>query len=306
MIIGLSGAIGSGKSHTQLKVALEYCERKQKQLVCNFAVRPRAIYEYAKIMNYKWVQRLALRGSLIQINAPQQLEALLIPDSVVCLDEAGVFLNSRDFASTSRQLLADLAQSRKDGVDLVWASQFNEQVDRQFRMLTQYWIHCDSLAAYDRQTRRPKLIWKKIYWFTAWDYNYWVADPKARSSHFKTRFSYSFKYEGGFLNRADRMLFKAFDSFSRLDSSGSGDVIRTLHRCDLPLGYFFNAQPVDFAEPHVEVAPDSNLSARSQLISQALSLSRKLKIKPPYFKALSDDEILAFIGSHTHTHSLTH
>lgn len=304
MIIGLSGAIGAGKSHTQLKVALEYCERKQKQLVTNFPINARAVYEYAKLKKYTWVQRLALRGSLIQINSPSQLEALLIPESVVCLDEAGIFLNAREFASTSKRLLADLAQSRKDGVDLVWAAQFNEQVDKQVRMLTQYWVHCDGVATYDKQLRRPKLIWKRIYWFTAWNYNFWVEDPKARSSHFKTRFAHAFLYEGGFLNAADRALFRAFDSFNRLDTSASGDVIRTLARCDLPKDYFYNAKPIEIS--HTPAAAKKEVaaprSARSQMIRTALSLARKNQIEPPFFKKLSDTEIQAFIDRYsTHT-----
>lgn len=301
MIIGLSGAIGSGKSHTQLKVALEYCERKQKQLVTNFPVNARAVYNYAKLNEYKWVQRLALRGSLIQINSPQHLEALLIPESVVCLDEAGIFLNSREFASTSKRLLADLAQSRKDGVDLVWAAQFNEQVDKQVRLLTQYWVHCDSLATYDKQLRRPKLFWKRIYWFTAWNYNFWVNDPRARSAHFKTRFAHAFKYEGGFLTQADKALFKAFDSFNRLDLTSSGDVIRTLARCDLPKDYYFNAKPLEFLHTPAAAKPEVSAprSPRSQMIRQALNLAKKKQISAPFFKQMPDAQIQAFIDAHT-------
>jgi len=314
MIIGLSGAIGSGKSHTQLKIALEYAERKQKMLVCNFSVNVRAIYEYAKLKKYHWVQWLCLRGCIIQITAPKRLEALLIPESVVCLDEAGIFLNSREFASTSKQLLADLAQSRKDGVDLVWAAQFNEQVDKQVRMLTQYWIHCDSVSVYDRKLRRPKLVWKRIYWMTAWDYNYWVNDPRARSSHFKTRFAYGFSYEGGFLNRADKLLFRAFNSFSRLDQVKSRDVIRTLQRCELPADYFYRSAASEVEASSI-VVPAADLqsvdnhqcrvpqlqvtSSRSQLIRSALALARSRKIEAPYFKSLTDSEIKAFISKHS-------
>ena len=181
-IIGLSGAIGSGKSHTQLKVALEHCERKEKQLVCNFPVDIRAIYRYAELKKMRWVQRLCMRGSVIQIQSPDRLEALLIPESVVCLDEAGVFLNSRDFAKTSRTLLADLAQSRKDGCDLIYAAQFDDQVDKQMRLLTQYWVHCDGVSVYDKKLKRPKLVWKRAFWFKAPEYNFWNSDPRARRS----------------------------------------------------------------------------------------------------------------------------
>jgi hypothetical protein len=154
------------------------------------------------------------------------LEALLIPESVVCLDEAGIFLNARDFARVSSDLLADLCQSRKTGTDLVWAAQFSEQVDKQFRMLTQYWIHCKSMAFYSKKLKRPRLFWKKIYWFTADDYCHWLMNIRDQTSHFKTRFAYSFQYEGGLLNQADRKLFDCFNSFSRLDYELPKDRIR--------------------------------------------------------------------------------
>lgn len=245
-IIGISGAIGSGKSFTQMKVALEYCERKQKQLVTNFQVSPQALYNYCVLKKYEFCKKMVLSGKLTWIVNPRKrvktkygteirpsIEALMIPESVVCLDEAGIFLNAREFARTSTELLADLCQSRKQGTDLVWAAQFDEQVDKQFRMLTQYWIHCDSVSMYSKKLRRPALFWKKIYWFKAYDYNYWQSNVKDRSSHFKTRFAYAFKYEGGLLNKSDRVIFNVFDSFSRLDHQSSTDHISSPLCCPL-------------------------------------------------------------------------
>lgn len=300
-ILGLSGAIGSGKSFTQLKVALEYCERKQKQLVTNFPVNTAAIHRYARMKKYKWVQYLCTRDAIVQMCAPKNLEALLIPESVVCLDEAGIFLNSREFMNTSKQLLADLAQSRKDGVDLVWAAQFNEQVDKQFRLLTQYWIHCDSISFFDKKLRRPRLFWKRIYWFSAWDYNYWVNDPRARSSHFKTRYAYSFSYEGGWLNAADLQIFKAFDSFNRLDRDNGSGKIKTLQRCDLPVGYYFDAKPIDLSfTPASAKSEVSQLSTdKTVLIRQALAIARQKNLKAPYFRSLTTEQIQTFIKTNS-------
>ena len=83
-----------------------------------------------------WVKRLCETGGIIQISSPEKLEALFISESVILLDEAGILLNSCEFAKIFQRLLADLAQSRKDGCDLIWCAQFDEQVDRQLRLLT--------------------------------------------------------------------------------------------------------------------------------------------------------------------------
>ncbi len=357
MIIGLAGAIGTGKSFTQLKQALQYAEDRQKQLVFNFEIDIKELYKYAsmprhadsvigsflfelrrgiiEILNFyfkfklrvpgikprlPWICRLCKQGGIIQIPAPKYLEALLVPESVCCLDEAGILLNSRDFANTSKELLADLAQSRKDGCDLFWAAQFEEQVDKQLRLLTQYWIHCDSMSVYDKRLRRPKLFWKKIYWFRAADYMYWISNPKDRGSHVKARFAYSFKYEGGLLTPADRQLFNVFNSFARLDRSSSITTAKivTRWRCFLPKDYYFNKlenyrpefdpwtkyyQPLwgwwrksAIKQNSVVVAMPAD---RPTLIRQALNLARSKRINAPYFKSMNDSEIKSFISSNS-------
>lgn len=355
MIIGLAGAIGSGKSFTQLKQALQYAEERHKQIVFNFEINLKELYRYANmpkeydsylstfiyelgnlityilyILKFKiqypvkkksrlpWIAYLCTHGGIIQMPNPEELEALLIPESVVCLDEAGILLNSREFAKTSKQLLADLAQSRKDGCDLFWAAQFEEQVDKQLRLLTQYWIHCDSLAVYDKELRRPKLFWKRVYWFRAADYFRYLHNPMDYGSHFKARFAYAFMYEGGLLSPSDKQLFNVFNSFSRLDIKylKISPPIKTLHRCDFPKDYYLDklniyAPQLDPMSRHYQllygfyrnkekfdtnvVAMSSSVPSRSGLIRQALSVARSKGVTAPYLKDMDDKEILKFI-----------
>ena len=353
IIIGLAGAIGTGKSFTQLKQALQYAEDRQKQLVFNFEINIKELYRYAsmpkqydsmlgyfafelhkgiaiilKQLGFKaklpsikprlpWIRKLCEQGGIIQIPAPKKLEALLIPESVVCLDEAGILLNSRDFANTSKQLLADLAQSRKDGCDLFWAAQFDEQVDRQLRLLTQYWIHCDSVSIYDKKMRRPKLFWKRVYWFRAADYMHWQQNIKDRGSHFKARFAYGFKYEGGLLTAADKQLFKVFDSFSRLDQVRPGAKIVSMFQCRFPKDYYLKSlnlyhpaidplspkyQPVyGFYRKQIikEISSTYQQIDTSILIKKALAIARKKGISAPYFKSMPEAEIQKFINTNS-------
>ncbi len=233
MIHGIAGSIGSGKSHLQLKIALEMMNLKEKQLVTNFPLDREGLKEYAKFKKYNWLLKCLRYGGVTEMHAPKKLEELFLPESIVCLDEAGIFLNSREFQKTSKTLLADLCQSRKFGTDLIWCSQFLEQVDNQFRMLTQYWTHAQSMTIYDKKSRRPKLWWKRYYWMDSASYYNWNSSSKTKMNHLRTRFVFSYRYEGGFLNKADKMLFNCFDSFTRLDHVNSNARIETMYTCPL-------------------------------------------------------------------------
>ncbi len=368
-IIGIAGAIGSGKSFTQLKHGLKYVEDRQKQLVTNFPINVEQLRKYASYpVEYQslffhflyelkkliyafrfsfnvllpkifarpkkpkltpqlpWIKRLCETGGIIQIPSPEKIEALLIPESVVLLDEAGVLLNSREFAKTSKQLLADLAQSRKDGCDLIWCAQFEEQVDRQLRFLTQFWIHCDSISVYEKKLRRPSLKFKRIYWFRASDYMDWLRNPRARGSHFKTKFVFSTMYEGGFLTKADRQLFKIYDSFKRLDKEYDGARIVSMFQCVLPSGYFLRlksseeypgspkllpyayhynqaklSQSIASMQKADSISSETDSIASMQkpkkfYIKKGLQIARDKGINPPYFSDMTISEIESFLS----------
>lgn len=230
-ITGLSGDIGSGKSWKMLQYALEQSNFKQKYLVTNFGLNLPNLKRYCAAKKQWWNIHMIDSGwfavvSLI-VNDGNKENLSLTPlfkhreNSIVCLDEAGIFLNSRNYKNTPAQLLMDLAQSRKSGNDLIWAAQFDTQVDVQFRNLTQFWIHCDAFTAYNKKMRRPELKWKTYYHFKGAEYQRWQLSTKARTSFIRTYFSYSFKTEFGPLSVVDRMLFTAFDSFTRLENQAA-------------------------------------------------------------------------------------
>lgn len=241
-ITGIAGAIGTGKSLKQLSFALEQCDMKKKFLVTNFAVNIAEIRKYAAIKKFHWVAWLCDTGQITIIDGVESLaDIVAFKESVCCLDEAGIFLNSRDFQKTPKKLLLDLCQSRKDGTDLIWAAQFDTQVDRQFRQLTQWWIHAASASTYDRTMRRPKLFWKCYFYFDACSYDAWVENVKARSSFIRTYFQHAYKTDMGFIDKADIQLFKCFDSFARLEQQGSfASHGRSRKFSMLPPDYYFN------------------------------------------------------------------
>lgn len=221
-ITGISGAIGSGKSLKQLAYGLEQCNQKKRQLVTNFNLNILEVRRYSKMRKMGWLSYMCDRGLITIIDAANNLgEIMSRPNSIVLLDEAGIFLNSREFSKTPKKLLADLCQSRKDGIDLTWASQFDEQVDRQFRLLTQYWIHCSGWSKWDKQLNRPRLYLKNYHYFRAADFERWNHSARAKSSYLKTRFAFAFQTETKFVNKHDKQLFNCFDSFTRLDKQAA-------------------------------------------------------------------------------------
>lgn len=240
-IYSIAGQIGAGKSHFQLKYALELAELKEKQLVCNFPLDRKALKIYAEFNKLKWILQLLEYGGITEYHAPKNLRALLLPQSIVCLDEAGILLNSRCWKDTPRELLADLCQSRKTGTDLIWAAQFPEQIDSQIRSLTQYWIYANGLTYYDKISKMPRLYYKRYYFMDSEQFSKW---NNKGLGHFKTRFGCCYRYHGGFLNHSDRLLFDCFDTATRLDISTGGyskfESLNYSRLCDRPAFHQFN------------------------------------------------------------------
>lgn len=217
-ITAFTGKIRSGKSLGQLAYALDQCNFKRRTLVTNFQIDIKEAIKYCALKKYYWLGFQLQRGQYTIVDATVDLNKILsYPETVVCLDEAGIFLNARSWASTSKNLLYDLCQSGKDGIDLIYTCQFLDQVDSQMRALTQYYIHACGTTVWSSSLRRPRLVWKKYFYFDAEDYAAWDKDTKNKRNHIKTQFQYAFRTSQGLLNDSDIQLFKCFRSFSRLE-----------------------------------------------------------------------------------------
>ena len=216
-ITAICGDIGSGKSFKQLHYGLQQVNKKRKRLVTNFELNMVELRKYAGMMRYGWLAHIIDTKQIAVMDTVQSLSDILKhSDSLVLLDEAGIFLNTREFSKTPKSLLMDLAQSRKFGCDLVYCAQFDDQVDKQFRMLTQYFVQCQASTIYDKRMRRPRMITKNYFIFTADKYHTWAGNSKDRANFVRT-WMMSFDYHGGWLSRSDKQLFNCFDSFVRLD-----------------------------------------------------------------------------------------
>ena len=232
-ITAILGEIGSGKSLKLLEYAAELSNNKHKRLVLNFAIDLKAFRKWASMKNYGWLCYLIDSNQVIVLQLSNYQELCKIfsyPSTVVCVDEAQIFFNSRNFKATPLNVLADLCLSRHDGVDVVWCAQVDTHVDVQFRQLTQFFIYSRGITKYDQELRNEKLIAKFYFFYTGTTYELWTGDLKARrkniSGTLKTWLQYANKVEFSPLRKVDYQLFKCYSSFNRLDkiSRAADDV----------------------------------------------------------------------------------
>jgi hypothetical protein len=252
-IWGIVGEIGTGKTYTAVREAIELAEKRQKKLVFNFEIDNKALLDYClspalrfsffgefsyncillfhalflhpfgiskpKLKpKYPFVATLVSTGGIKYIDpgdsSQSTLEEFLSqPDSVSFLDEAGIFLNTRDFQKTPKKLLFNLATSRHLGIDFIYTAQFDEQIDKQFRMLTQRFIHCASLAFWNSASRRAEISMYNIHYFRSASYWQWASNWKIRSNYFKTRLFWADLTISHPLLPVEKKVFKIYNSF---------------------------------------------------------------------------------------------
>ena len=121
------------------------------------------------------------------------------------------------------------------------------------------------------------------------------------------------------LTKADKQIFKIYDSFKILDKKYGGALINTFWQCKLPKDYYFirlekyqkeNAPLSKFyiynphslfkeklkkdSTKHIDKV-ESLIKDKSILIREALELARRVNVRAPYFKNMSEEDIYLFI-----------
>jgi hypothetical protein len=144
MIEIFEGRLGGGKTYTAVERMANVLA--QGEVVCtNIRLRPENLQKMVA----------ARAGVEIELDQIIVLDNSKIPDFhrhvpwgdlrgagktrvLVVVDEAHLYFNSRDWAKTSRDLLAFLTQSDKVSVDIIFISQSALNIDKQFGRLVQY------------------------------------------------------------------------------------------------------------------------------------------------------------------------
>ena len=199
MIVCYDGLPGSGKSYAMHEAAFLLAEQNRKDgIITNQPIDAEKLYLWALSKKYRHLARIALNDKIIIERSLNNL--LSYKNSVVIFDEAGIFANSRDWAELKKDnpaFIIDLVQVRKDGVDLIWAAQSHEMVDKQLRMMTNFYYRCNSMLGkfYRRYKFDPKSFVK------------WELTGKTAK--------HAIGVQAG---RFDPAIFGIYNSYGRLDS----------------------------------------------------------------------------------------
>jgi hypothetical protein len=191
------GEFGSGKSLLLWERGLAIAEKYRKSVVANFDFDKKALLEYCKLKKYKWIPELVRyhRIHTIPIQESSQLPLLLERrDTVVLLDEAGIFLHAQYWKSVPRGFNAALVQCRKDGIFFLIACHFLDQVDKQIRENAQYFIECRGMSVYDKNLKNDRLLFRWRHEFLPARYHYWLSMPQAQSNPLRTFLMSNFNY----------------------------------------------------------------------------------------------------------------
>lgn len=216
-VLAVCGLPGKGKSWVLVYYALYLAEKHQRNVVCNFWLDLNKVAIYCRMMNYSWLLSQLPKGVINFIDANTNLSDLLvIRESIICLDEAGIFLFAREFAKTPRELLSALFQSRKYGQDILYACQYYSQVDVILRDLTEEVFYCNGTTSFDTKLRRDKLIIKNFHLFNVESFQQYKSDPKLKKNPIKTRLLATKSFTG-MLSASEEYIFELYDSFTELE-----------------------------------------------------------------------------------------
>ena len=204
MIYAYDGLPGAGKSYGMLLQACQIAnDEKKSVLVTNQRLNTEGMAEMCHRRRWNHAAWLARRGRVVFEAEAKDL--CRYRNSVVMVDEAGVFFDARGWAETKKKapnLTADLCQTRKGGVDIVWSAQCFEQVDLSFRYLTNWYFWCRALANVG--------FWYR-WMFSPQSY------PRVRAGSAKPmKHNVGGPFPAFGMFQSD--VFRAFDSFARLDN----------------------------------------------------------------------------------------
>lgn len=140
MIEIFEGKIGGGKTYTAVERILEHIGAGGT-VYTNVELHPEGIARY---LRRRW-------GVIFEPDQYVSLEPEQIPKfcdhiewgtidlpTLVVIDEAHIFFNSRAWKDASRELLTFLTQSRKACVDIIFIAQSWETIDKQLRVQCQF------------------------------------------------------------------------------------------------------------------------------------------------------------------------
>jgi len=122
---------------------------------------------------------------------------------VVCIDEASIYLNSREWEKLPKEILMRFAQTRKFGVDIYYTSQGWMHTEKRLRDLTNFVIKCTQF----------KLFFKYE----------WI-DPEYYAARVQAKYKKDYLVKTQFITPFQKIkVFKAYNTYHIIDSNYIGE-----------------------------------------------------------------------------------
>ena len=171
MIEVYTGRLGSGKTYAAVRRTIEYLS--SGGTVCtNIALKWEVLAATCKARyGVEVVESQVVVLEEAQIGEFHKHTPAGSPESpvLVIIDEAQIYLNARDWASASRELLSFLCQSRKVHTDVIFITQSEFNIDKQILRLVQYiwrFRNMENWLLFGR-----KLSWCHVFRAVQFDYD---------------------------------------------------------------------------------------------------------------------------------------
>lgn len=243
-LYGAFGAIGSGKTFKATEQALFLSNEEKKNIVANYPLDLDSLWLFCIINKLDNIIDLLNQPGAIKFidlskdefnrrlhkesksrekfisNASLMFD---VHDSVIIIDEAGIFLNSRNWQNNDNlSILQRLCQSRKRSNHAFVIAQFPNQIDAQLRELLQYYLICSAT------TRRASdgclyMVLQNTKMFEAQAYQKWQ-NSKHTSNPIKTRMAYTMRTWSGPLMCNQIQLFSIYNSYDELDMGADANI----------------------------------------------------------------------------------
>lgn len=209
MIYAFIGLPGSGKSYSLIEYGFQLAEKQKRHIVTNYVLDEAEAYKYCRKRGMHWLAHQFRLGKWQFDTRPHKM--LGYANAVVMLDEAGIFLNSRNWADIPKEFIVNVCQQRKIGTDLLWTAQSDEMADANLRRLTNFYILVNSIGGKELKLGPLRWFWGGLHFRR-------MFDPFGLQ-RFRTDGKLWKHTLGVKVSRFDPEVFKVFDSFVRLENA---------------------------------------------------------------------------------------
>ena len=172
---------------------------------------------YCKVNNYKWLFENIPNGIFYYVSANKNFAQFLqIKDSVILLDEMGLYAPSAQHWTLPPEAFNAVANNRKRAQHIIYAAQYPSQVHSSIHQVCSDILYAEGTVIWDDKLKNDRLLFKDIHLFGPSEFEVWFRDPKVRKNPIKV-WVLATKHWKGVLSCLDAQTFRCYDSFGLLE-----------------------------------------------------------------------------------------